>query len=438
MVKDVHLKNSLAIVGMTKHSSWGSCKIITPNLLASYQQAYGKDYNYFGYNEGMTNSEILNVARSIISAKPTRVVILDHMPHPAPLFLAFEALSAVQKLPKIIVHVYGDFTLYTPEWTTITNLLKKMDIEFLCASPRQCNLVRNMLVAPKGVSLCPFPANPKRYFVDLEIRQKFRTELGISDQDYLICYTGRISMQKNIIQMCKEIVELMTSDRGRKIKLILAGSFDDIGAPFFGIYENPGAYFDRWKKWLDSLPSEIQEKILYLGQVDSNRLNAVYNASDLFVSLSTHHDEDFGMSPVEALFCGCPCLLSSWGGYEGFALNSESCVTLSLKLHQGSYRYSKSKFQKECVRLMDIGKHNRDTRSQFYQNKFSINAVARILEKGKNSKKSKFTQWSDTMYKHAFFRHSMKQGIPFFSDHTRKNSFYWEIYKNYCSEEQSI
>jgi glycosyltransferase involved in cell wall biosynthesis len=43
--------------------------------------------------------------------------------------------------------------------------------------------------------------------------------------------------------------------------------------------------------------------------VEDTFLNLLYNASDVFVFLSSY--EGFGLTPLEALFCGTPAIVSS-------------------------------------------------------------------------------------------------------------------------------
>ena len=66
------------------------------------------------------------------------------------------------------------------------------------------------------------------------------------------------------------------------------------------------------------LPDKIKSKIIFQPFAPLEDLKTIYNACDCFVSLSTYHDEDYGMSVIEALSCGLPLVLSDWAGYSGF------------------------------------------------------------------------------------------------------------------------
>ncbi|MCE3010000.1 MAG: glycosyltransferase family 4 protein [Proteobacteria bacterium] len=420
-----------AIIGMSNESIWGSCKVITPNLVKAYELAYKGRVNSFGYNEDMTRAEVVELARSILKSKPSRLVIVDHMPHPAALFFALDVLHGAEKLPPVDVHLYGDFTLYTPEWIKIEPLLKKMKLRFFCASPRQRNFIFAMTKKFSGVYVCPFPVDPKVYKVDSIQRKEFRREHGLNEEDLLLCYTGRISFQKNNLRLSQEVLRFMKDHPERKVKFILAGTFDNMGAPFFGFRSKPGEYLEKWSKWHSSVASEYRKRIIYLGQVGPDKLSRIYNGSDVFVSLSTHHDEDYGMSPVEALFCGCPSVLSSWGGYEGFTLKEDGCVTVPLKLKSGTYQFSSEILQSKLRSIVDQRLSTRKTRAQFYKNRFSIEAAAKIIGSPQNLKSHIFSGWSSGMREHAQRLPRLFAGERVFEPRPNEKSFYYRIYKWY-------
>lgn len=76
----------------------------------------------------------------------------------------------------------------------------------------------------------------------------------------------------------------------------------------------PNQFFGKARGLFQELPTSIQKRIFFKGSVPHKDLNLFYNAADLFVSLSLHHDEDFGMSVAEAMATGLPCVLTDWGG----------------------------------------------------------------------------------------------------------------------------
>ena len=74
-----------------------------------------------------------------------------------------------------------------------------------------------------------------------------------------------------------------------------------MGWPFFGSY--PPKEFNRYQflNELESYEGPIRERIHFLENLTANELTSYYQACDVFTSISLHNDEDFGMSPAEAL-----------------------------------------------------------------------------------------------------------------------------------------
>ena len=53
-------------------------------------------------------------------------------------------------------------------------------------------------------------------------------------------------------------------------------------------------------------------------------MRAAWRASDIFVSLSDNIQETFGLTPVEAMAAGLPCVVSDWNGYKDTVADGET------------------------------------------------------------------------------------------------------------------
>jgi glycosyltransferase involved in cell wall biosynthesis len=109
-----------------------------------------------------------------------------------------------------------------------------------------------------------------------------------------------------------------------------------------------------------------------LGQVTDEELVKLYKDAKGFLALS--HDEDFGITPVEAMSVGTPVIAFNGGGYketvlnkktgllfddysvegllkaikefEGLKISSQDCIEQSLK-------FSKERFKKEIKEFVE-------------------------------------------------------------------------------------
>lgn len=425
-----------AVIVSKELSHWGSCRIITPNLQRAYELTSSAKHQveFFSWTPQHSASETFALATEILQWKPTRLVFLDHMPHPRTLLEALCLLEKPENLPPVDFHIYGDFTLYAPEWIKTERLLKKMRVHFYCASHRQETLVASFLKQKKSLtSICPFPADPKQYYFSPDLRRQTRKQLGVGENEKMLLYTGRLSMQKNILRLTRELARFIESS-DISTKFFLCGHFDQMGAPFFGVQlKSESQYFDQWVQLIQALPAHVQERISYIGNKNAQELLALYNAADLYASLSTHHDEDFGMSPLEALCSGTACLLSSWGGYASFALDENSCQLSPVEITDKGLQLSSKDFQARLQTLLSANENetSRRVRADFFAEKFSIESVHEKISTQQKNKSPRFAGFSPKLAQ--LGRKMLKHfdGAALFETGPKRHTFYFQIYKSY-------
>ncbi len=342
-----------AVIASASPSGWQSNRTIAPNLHEAYRRLWGDDYATCALPAVGGADEVRKLARAIASRPPDRLVFVDHLPHPAALLKELTAALKGRPLPPLYFHLYGDFTFYLRAWLALGPLLMNNDVSWICASDRQAELVRRLLAnAPQSVSKCPFPVDPSGFTFDPALRDRARAELGFAPDDRVLIYAGRFSVQKNSLRLLREAARFIRTAPYRA-QLLLAGGFDDIGAPFFGVQHPQWNYFQRWNRLWKSLPEKIRGRMRQLGRVDSSKLRELYHASDCYFSLSLHHDEDFGMAPAEALSCGSSAVLTDWGGYASFPGASECCRLIPVSLDHRGLNFSSDRVQRDLLEHRD-------------------------------------------------------------------------------------
>ena len=299
----------IALIKKTEISEWISCRSITNNLEAMYKTRFSEDVKIWSVPENIDKFAYYRVFSEIKERKIDLVVFIDHKPTPLKLIESMDKAFG-DFSPKIIFHIFGDFTLFSPEWNKASNELSKRDCHFIVASKPQRKLLKNF-IPNENLDVLPFPLGEEFSYCK-NLRERTRSELGLGEEHVFI-YSGRISNQKNVIDLIRSFQSSLKQFE-LDAKLLICGEFDDLGIPFLGRVMPQGHIEKSFFQELDSSSGNIQ----YLGNKTHKELRALYCASDTFVSLSTHNDEDYGMSPAEALCCGLPCLLSSWGGFNTF------------------------------------------------------------------------------------------------------------------------
>jgi glycosyltransferase involved in cell wall biosynthesis len=90
------------------------------------------------------------------------------------------------------------------------------------------------------------------------------------------------------------------------------------------------------------------DTIEYMGYVSDEQLAALYAGAKAFLALAT--DEDFGMTPVEAMAAGTPVIAYAGGGYKESIIDGKTGILFSDDLVSAIRKFEKMKFNPEvCI-----------------------------------------------------------------------------------------
>jgi glycosyltransferase involved in cell wall biosynthesis len=347
-----HKNNKIGVISYREDSAWISCNSILDNITTSYLLT-ALDIEKLYLSQSANREQLSNLAQIIIENKYTYLVFADHRIIPNSLLLEISNLTA--DLPSIIIHVYGDFFLNRNLWANGNSLLQKFKIKFVCASSAQSLFLKNFLEESSKdrlVKTIPFPVSDKMIFSE-EVRSEERTKLKISTETCVLAYSGRISLQKNVLDLITLFSWLQ--EFIPNIRLNIAGPFDDIGIPYIGLSRRPLTMEHEFFLLLEKLPTSIRGKISYFGNLDNDELLKFYHSADILMSFSTHNDEDFGMAPAEALCLGLPLILTNWGGFSDFKLHIPQMVhLLHVDLLENKLKPSKTLKQNTLKAILSI------------------------------------------------------------------------------------
>ena len=333
----------------SEESHWRSCQVITPNLFKLYEKSFPEvELRAFNYYDQITNYEYFCMIERLIQYLPDKIIICDHRPHPKRIIKDL-VKKLGKEIPPVYCHLFGDFSLYAEDWLNLETYLQNIKIKFIAASPRQASFVGQFIhEREKFISCLPFSVNEAEYQFSPEHRKKVQDQYQLNGEGKNFLYTGRFSAQKNIIFLIKSFEQFLKIS-GSDAHLYLAGTFDDMAYPFFGIYYPQGFTQYQFEQELESYDDLTRSRIHFLGNLASDELYDYYQACDVFVSLSLHNDEDYGMSPAEALCCGMPLILSNWGGYASFCLPDTPTDLVQVKVVDSFYQIDYSNFIKLLV-----------------------------------------------------------------------------------------
>lgn len=148
----------------------------------------------------------------------------------------------------------------------------------------------------------PLGLNTEEFTPKAEDRAQWRKDLGIADDAIAVLYMGRFSMHSKMNPAPMGVALARAAERtGRPVHWIVTGwSSANLEAGFK-------------QAVTESAPGVTVHFVD--GRVPTTRFS-IWHAADIFFSLSDNVQETYGLTPVEAMAAGLPCVISDWDGYK--------------------------------------------------------------------------------------------------------------------------
>lgn len=127
-----------------------------------------------------------------------------------------------------------------------------------------------------------------------------RLDLGLSDDDFIMVYSGRINPEKGVAELIDAMLELKDYPH---IKLMI------IGSTFFGNTGNE----DHFVRSLKNKASSIEDKIVFTGFISYDKMPYYLQLADIAVIPSIWNDP-FPTTELEAQAIGLPIITTVRGG----------------------------------------------------------------------------------------------------------------------------
>lgn len=199
----------------------------------------------------------------------------------------------------------------------IVRTLYKKFYAFINVSEKACNYFRRSFMLPYIPSaIIPNAIDSEKFASHActqNDKEELKRKLGLKETDKVILYVGRVVEEKrldNLVEIFKNVVK-----RSTDIKTVIVGS---------------GA---RLEKLQEDVENEgLQDKVIFTGFVEWEKLSVYYSIATAFVTVSL--SEMHSMTILEALSMGVPVVCrydtsfsdTVFNGENGFALKSDSEV----------------------------------------------------------------------------------------------------------------
>lgn len=148
---------------------------------------------------------------------------------------------------------------------------------------RSYGVTNNIFVVPTGINLSKFRPLPKNDPDLLNLYEKH----NLNSSDYHILSLGRLSEEKSVDLIIKELPALIT--RIPNVKLLIVGD---------------GPYREKLEEL--TLKLELGNYVVFVGRIPHDHVNLYYNIADVFVSASK--TETQGLTIIEAMASGLPVI----------------------------------------------------------------------------------------------------------------------------------
>jgi glycosyltransferase involved in cell wall biosynthesis len=137
---------------------------------------------------------------------------------------------------------------------------------------------------------------------DATRRDAVRQHLGIDAGDIVFLFFGRLSFHAKAHPQQMFAALERSARNGRRVHLLLCG--------WFANEATDKAFHEAAAQLCPSVRLAVLD-----GRVAGNQDDA-RAAADVFISLADNVQETFGLTPLEAMAAGLPCIVSDWDGYR--------------------------------------------------------------------------------------------------------------------------
>ncbi|RAK68550.1 glycosyltransferase family 4 protein [Phenylobacterium kunshanense] len=158
-------------------------------------------------------------------------------------------------------------------------------------------------IPPAQLVTIPLGIHTGDFHRDPGVRRRWRERLGIPDDAPVALHLGRFSVK--------------TKMHPGPMGLALQESAQRLGRPVYWIMFGGARKTEDEEAFLAAAAAACPDvRIRLAGDTLAATRDEIVSAADVFLSLSDNVQETFGLTPVEAMAAGLPCVVSDWDGYR--------------------------------------------------------------------------------------------------------------------------
>ena len=180
-----------------------------------------------------------------------------------------------------------------------------------------------------------------------------RETYGLSDKNFVIVYSGRLTKEKGILQLIQAMNQLQAIPN---LKLLV------IGASSYGKDKCPTPFIEQ----INRASQPIKDQVIYTGFIDYRQVPSLLKMSDIAV-VPSMWEEPFGLTVIEAMAAGLPLITTRSGGIpeicEGIAtiVDRETIVEGLAKAIHELYHHPEKRQQMSAASLERSKRFDKET-----------------------------------------------------------------------------
>lgn len=159
---------------------------------------------------------------------------------------------------------------------------------------------------PVQTRVIPLGIRPEKFLrlTTPDKRAAQRAALNAADDEIIVLFHGRLSFSSKAHPLAMfQAMEQAVAASPRKMRLVMYGYFKPAEIE---------EHFTRLRA--DFCP---KARVDFVTNDDPRFPDALWAGADIFISLVDNIQESFGLTPVEAMACGLPAVITDWNGYRG-------------------------------------------------------------------------------------------------------------------------
>lgn len=214
-----------------------------------------------------------------------------------PFVITFHALGKVRRQHQ------GAADGFPPERTTIEEELVSEADRIIAECPQdRDDLIHLYAADPARVDIVPCGFDPGELGPG---QRSLRHQFGLTDDDFVILQLGRLVPRKGIDNIIHGIA-VLRRDYGVAAKLLVVGGESNL--------PDPALTPEIGRLAAIAEAEDVRRQVIFTGQRPRHLLREFYCAADVFVTTPWY--EPFGITPLEAMACGCPVIGANVGGIK--------------------------------------------------------------------------------------------------------------------------